>query len=95
MEKRTPNDADDAALWGASSASLGSCFNFCCLCPLGRHETGLACIAQAKPYKMCMLHGFWARFAHMSSTFVAPKLVQRVRRGCYSQLIAKKNTVVG
>ena len=23
-----------------------------------KHETGLVCIAQAKPYKMCTLHGF-------------------------------------
>ena len=59
-----------------------------CLCPLGKHETGLACIAQAKPYKMCMLHDFWARFAH-TSTVVAPKLVQCVKLGCYVQLICK------
>ena len=54
-----------------------------CLCPRGKQETGLACIAQAKPYKMCMLHGFWARFAILSSIFVAPKLVQCVKCGCY------------
>ena len=35
-----------------------------------KHETGLACLAQAKPYKMCMSHGFVC-FAHISSTFVA------------------------
>ena len=26
------------------------------------------------PYKLCMLHGFWVRLAHISRTFVAPKL---------------------
>ena len=38
-----------------------------CLCTLGKHETGLAFIAQAKPCNMCMLHGFWARFALFSA----------------------------
>ena len=46
-----------------------------CLCTLGKHETGLAFIAQAKPRNMCMLHGFWACFAHISGTFAAPKRV--------------------
>ena len=50
-----------------------------------KHETRLACIAQAKPYKMCMLHGFWACLARISSTFVAPKPVQCVKCGCYWQ----------
>ena len=61
MEIRTPNDADDAGPFGQhQSASLGSCFS----CQVSRlpvpNETGLVCIAQARPYKMCMLHGFWA-----------------------------------
>ena len=75
MEKRTPNDADDA---GAPLASIMSIIRVLCLCPLGKHETGLACIAQAKPYRMCTLHGFVVCFAHISSTLVAPKLVQCV-----------------
>ena len=44
-----------------------------------KHETGLARVAQAKPYKMCMLHGFWVCFTHISSTSVAAKLVQCVK----------------
>ena len=55
-----------------------------------KHKTGLACIAQAKPYEMCRLHGFGVCFAHISSTFVAPKLVQCVKCGCYWQLICLK-----
>ena len=50
-------------------------------------EVGLARVAQAEPCKMCMLHGFGLRFAHMSSTFVAPKLVQCVKRGCYYAIV--------
>ena len=63
MEKRTPNDADDAGPlgqhhrhhWGPVSPFawfLG------CLCPPGKHERGLARLAQATPYIMCMFHGF-------------------------------------
>ena len=55
-----------------------------------KHETGLACIAQAKPYKMCMLHGFGVRFAQRS-----PKLVQCVKCGCYWQQICSKDALVG
>ena len=47
-----------------------------------KHETGLACIAQAKLYKMSMLHGCWVCVVHISSTFVAPELVQFVKCGC-------------
>ena len=60
-----------------------------------KHETGLACIAQTKPYKMCMLHGFWVCFAHISSTLEFPKLVKCVTYCCYWQLICYKNTLVG
>ena len=45
-----------------------------------KHETGVACIAQAKLYKMCMLHGFGVCFAHISRTYVASKLVQCVKK---------------
>ena len=80
MEKRTPNDADDAGPlgqhhrhhWGPVSPFawfLG------CLCPPGKHERGLARLAQATPYIMRMFHGFGPLFAHISNTFVAPKLV--------------------
>ena len=58
MEKRTPNDADDAGPlgqhhrhhWGPVSPFawfLG------CFCPPGKHERGLARLAQATPYIMC------------------------------------------
>ena len=43
-------------------------------------------IAQAKPFKMCLLHGF----GYISGTFVALKLVQCVKCGCYWQLTCKK-----
>ena len=87
MEKRTPNDADDAGPlgqhhrhhWGPVSPFawfLG------CLCPPGKHERGLARLAQARPYIMCMFHGFGPLFAHISNTFVAPKLVQCRKCGC-------------
>ena len=97
MEKRTPNDADDPGPlgqhhqhhWGPVSPFAGL---LGCLCPLGKHETSLACIAQAEAYKICMLHGCWARFAHISSTFVAPKLVQRA---CYWQLICPPKCICG
>ena len=72
MEKRTPNDADDA---GPLGRFLG------CLCPPGKHERGLARLAQATPYIMCMFHGF-GPLAHISNTFVAPKLVQCRKCGC-------------
>ena len=87
MEKRTPNDADDAGPlgqhhrhhWGPVSPFawfLG------CFCPPGKHERGLESFAQATPYIMCMFHGFGPPFAHISNTFVAPKLVQCRKCGC-------------
>ena len=87
MEKRTPNDADDAGPlgqhhrhhWGPVSPFawfLG------CLCPPGKHERGLARLAQATPYIMRMFHGFGPLFAHISKTVVAPKLVQCRKCGC-------------
>ena len=54
MEKRTPNDADDV---------LAIIISIIAACALGKHETVLAFVAQAKPCNMCMVHGFWARFA--------------------------------
>ena len=58
------------------------------------HETGLARIAQAKTLQnvaCCMVFGGVWVFAHISSTFVAPRLVQCVKCGCSWQLICKKN----
>ena len=50
-----------------------------------------ACIAQAKPCKMCML----GVLAHISSTFEFPRLVQCVKCGCYWQLICYKKCICG
>ena len=91
MEKQTPNDADDAGPFGQYHQHHWgpvSPFSRCLgrLCPLGKHETGLARVAQAKPHKMCMLHVF----AHTSGIFVVPKLVQCVKCGCYWQLICPR-----
>ena len=58
MEKRTLNDADDAGPLGQHHQHHWGFLG--CPCPLRKHETGLACIAQAKPYKMCC----WARVGY-------------------------------
>ena len=76
-----PHDAHDASSW------LGTCLLLKISVLVGsglydKHETGLACIAQAKLYKMSMLHGCWVCVVHISSTFVAPELVQFVKCGC-------------
>ena len=79
MEKRTPNDADDAGPlgqhhrhhWGPVSPFA---WFLVCLCPPGKHERGLARLAQATPYIMCMFHGFGPPFAHISNTFVLQSL---------------------
>ena len=87
MEKRTPNDADDAGPlgqhhrhhWGPVSPFarfLGG------LCPPGKQERGLARLAQTTPYIMYPFHGFGPLLAHTSNTCVAPKLVQCRKCGC-------------
>ena len=99
-----PHDAHDAGSWGATG-HLKSAINpnktftlwsvFVAVKTADKRETGLACIVQAKPYKMCTLHSCWVCFAHISSTAVAPRLVQCVKCGCYWQLICSKNALVG
>ena len=44
-----------------------------CFCPPGEHERGLARLAQARPYIMCMFHGFGPLFAHISNTCCGSK----------------------
>ena len=50
--------------------------------PPGKRERGVTCLAQVRPWIMCMFHGFRPPFAHISNNFVASNLVQCQKCGC-------------